>query len=454
MGSDRLTPVMQLAISEGLLEVPNPATLAKRLSRGLLKDISDQADYTLLSWPYEDLGGRARTDAFRVTLATSIDPFEAQGKCRDPRCRISMAERFARSVALYVDQAIVPDPITATLTSGYRTVGALSHALYSDLQVLRTLLPLIEDDVVRFGTPVRAVCAQHQHESERITEEGVKYAEQLLTDAGLHTEIDLRRDGKGARLSIVCPKMFGTGSHEIGTFLLSKKRANRWKPYWKRKNGDSFLTENDSKEMRHYIRSCVLSLLGSVTFKLATASGSGSTFATGSRLEAAVLSYLDGRQPYSKDIADYEGLRSVELPWIRHLSPAQIVQLRQEASPALSQFRASFAERLNPKGEGGSVEKLVSELRSQAVEVENELAAYRTAGGRRTDLALGRAALAFVVYGVMAGAGTAATAIATALTVRATLHQSKKQERIETERLKARAPYLLVHAKELLTHRA
>src|SRR2546427_2995108 len=75
MGSDRRTPVMQLAISEGLLEVPNPATLAKRLSRGLLKDISDQADYTLLSWPYEDLGGRARTDAFRVTLATSIDPF-------------------------------------------------------------------------------------------------------------------------------------------------------------------------------------------------------------------------------------------------------------------------------------------------------------------------------------------------------------------------------------------
>src|SRR6266700_1566596 len=136
MTSHRLTPAMQLIINEGLFEVPTPAALTKRLSRGLLKDMFDQALFTLGSWPYEDLTKHPQTDIFRMTLGASLDPFAAQGKCTEPGCRVSMAERFARSMALYVDQAIVPDPITATLTDrNHRTVEALARALYLDLQV-------------------------------------------------------------------------------------------------------------------------------------------------------------------------------------------------------------------------------------------------------------------------------------------------------------------------------
>src|SRR5437879_4972403 len=68
MTSHRLTPVMQLIINEGLFEVPTPAALTKRLSRGLLKDMFDQALFTLGSWPYEDLTKHPQTNIFRMTL--------------------------------------------------------------------------------------------------------------------------------------------------------------------------------------------------------------------------------------------------------------------------------------------------------------------------------------------------------------------------------------------------
>src|SRR5439155_8914103 len=189
----------------------------------------------------------------------------------------------------------------------------------------------IEDGMVRFGTPIRALCRHCKLESERLTEEGVKYVEQLLIDAGLHMEIALRKDRNGARLSIMCPKMFGTGSHEmVGTFQLNRERAKRFKRHWKKGDDTNLIEGKEGKQLSRYIRKHVDSLLGSVMFKMATASASHSTFASGSRVEAAFLSYLEGRRPGS-DIANWESLRSVELPWVRRLSPAQIVELRHGA---------------------------------------------------------------------------------------------------------------------------
>src|SRR5437879_2554327 len=117
MSNEYLTPVMQLIIDEGLLDVSRPEDLAKRLSRGLLKDIQDQGLHTLGSWPYEDSQSASAASplAFRATLGSSLDPFSSAGKCTTITCRMATARTFARSVALYVDQAIVADPILSVL---------------------------------------------------------------------------------------------------------------------------------------------------------------------------------------------------------------------------------------------------------------------------------------------------------------------------------------------------
>ena len=66
MAADRLTPVMQLMVSEGLLDLPNPNALAKRLSQRFMRGIFDQTLYTIRSYPYENHVGASAGDAFSL----------------------------------------------------------------------------------------------------------------------------------------------------------------------------------------------------------------------------------------------------------------------------------------------------------------------------------------------------------------------------------------------------
>ena len=113
-----------------------------------------------------------------------------------------------------------------------------------------------------------------------------------------------------------------------------------------------------------------------------------------------------------------------------------------------------MAGRINQQGRSdqSAIEAFVSDLRLQAVEIQNELVNYRKFGGRREHLAIGRASVAFVLYGLSMDASAATAAIAAALTALAALHPPATQQRIETERLRARAPYVLVRAREILAH--
>ena len=461
-----LTPVMQLIVDEGLLDVSTPEALAKLLSRGLLKDIHDQGLYTLGSWPYEDRKDSAAPSVtFRATLGSALDPFSAAGKCTGLVCRMATAKNFARSVALYVDEAIVTDPITSALMfpRSWQPMSApmFDHRLqegfvrnfYLSLQVLKTLLPLIEDGVVRFASPARGLCAHCMKERKRLTKEGLNYLERLVIESGLHFEVSARPDGKGAWLSLSCPKLFGKGQHEpIGSYPLSKERAKRLRTYLGKKHSGR-ITAPFEESLVQYVHQYVSSSVGDVVYQMTTAGQSGSTFLSGSRVETAFLAYLEQTAPSGREIEEWEAVRSVQLPWVRSLSVDEIVQLRHEAPSALAHLRASLAERL--AGGGGataSVTNFVKELQAQSVELENELAAYRHSGGRRLTLALGHASLAFVLYGFVADAPTSVTALATALTTLATLHPSATAERVDTAKLRGRAPYVLVHAKQMLSH--
>jgi hypothetical protein len=112
MASANITPVMQLAIEEGLLKVETADELRRRLGRGLMKDMFAQAMHTLGSWQYEDRQEhQSPSDAFRCTVAATLNPFSATGKCMELNCRLAAAKAFSQSVGLYVEEAIVTDPL-------------------------------------------------------------------------------------------------------------------------------------------------------------------------------------------------------------------------------------------------------------------------------------------------------------------------------------------------------
>src|SRR5438034_1201760 len=152
MASERLTPVIQLMVSEGLLDLPTPTALAKRLSKRFLREVFDQTLFTIQSFPYENHVQAPPSDALRVTLGPTLDPFSDAGKCEQLTCRISTAQRFARSIPLYIDQAIVSDPITSVLFQEEPpTVGRLAEELHTRLGVLKTVMPLVDAGVIRFA---------------------------------------------------------------------------------------------------------------------------------------------------------------------------------------------------------------------------------------------------------------------------------------------------------------
>jgi hypothetical protein len=391
MASERLTPVMQLMVNEGLLELPTPTALAKRRSQRFLREIFDQTLFTIQSYPYENHVQDPPGDAFRVTLGPTLDPFSGAGKCEELRCRISTAQRFARSIPLYADQAIVPDPITAVLFPEEEpTVGRLAEQLHTRLGVLKTLMPLVDTGVVRFAASAHAVCSHCKAEQDRLTERGLEYCHQLVATSGLGIEVARRRDGKG-RITLTCPTLFGTGPHElVASFDVAKERTKRFLKYFGHRAKRAQLSRADSEAVQRYIAVIAASNVGHVMFHMASSAMSRSAFASGSRLETAFLASLEGTAPPAPEIENWEALRSIELPWVRDLSVDQVVQLRQDTGPALEHLRAALAACINhPDHTNATVEAFVGDLRRQAVEVKNGLSNYNKFGGGRAGLALG-----------------------------------------------------------------
>lgn len=100
-----------------------------------------------------------------------------------------------------------------------------------------------------------------------------------------------------------------------------------------------------------------------------------STLVAGSRTDVLCLAEIEGRSPDLADIERWEARRDLRLPWLSELTTEQIIRLRQEAKLVLPRLRELLRNRLEEAGEENEnrVRNLLAELRSQAVEVENEL---------------------------------------------------------------------------------
>jgi hypothetical protein len=351
---------------------------------------------------------------------------------------------------------IVADPITSIfLSEEPPTIRQLSDMLFPSLAVLKILLPLVEAGAIRFAAGGRVLCHHCLEERDRLTEQGIAWVESYLKENGLRVEIAPRRSG--ASISVRCPEVLGSGRHElIGTYSVNKRRARPFLALLRGKRQKGTVRGRDAEQLNRYIRAFVASQLDHVMFSMTSATLSRSTFASGSRAETLFLSFLEGTAPPIAEVERWESLRSIELPAVNQLSVSEIVRLRHETSAALLQLRSLLAKRLNTSDVAGaaSVDALVKDLRAQAEEVEHELCMHRRPRVLMTDTGIATAAIMLVVYGATSlDAATGATALAGALATLATLHGNSKEATATVERLKRQAPYVLVKAKQLLSHR-
>jgi hypothetical protein len=121
-------------------------------------------------------------------------------------------------------------------------------------------------------------------------------------------------------------------------------------------------------------------------------------------LGAAALRVLDRREMHTPSLDEWEDMRSAPLPWIKSLSPAQIVQLREEAATALPAFRKRLHNSLLSGGDKRDDEKtaraLAADLRQEALELEQKLRSLNVRGSRRTKNLFTGLGLMLGVYGV------------------------------------------------------
>jgi glutaredoxin len=261
---------MQLVIDEGLLNVTTADDLRRRLGRGLLKDIHAQAMYTLGSWQYEDRREHsAPSDAFRCTMAATLNPFSATGKCMELSCRLAAARAFSQSLGLYVEEAIVTDPLISifvddAFSERHLTPKQLAERMHVTFQVFKTIRPLIEDGVVRFSSPGKVACAHCLREKQRLTARGTEYVEGLVADAGLALEVIPQRNGKGARVSLSCPALLSGGHDVVVTQDLNAVRAKPFLALAKRRNKGGLFSKQDSKLIAACVSAFVYMYLGDV----------------------------------------------------------------------------------------------------------------------------------------------------------------------------------------------
>ena len=162
--------------------------------------------------------------------------------------------------------------------------------------------------------------------------------------------------------------------------------------------------------------------------------------------------HFDIGRPAYRDIQAWESARTTSLPWIPDLSMTQILRLRDEADTALPKFRERMTRLMGSEQAAPNPQTLVSELRDEAAEVENELRALNKPGKDRTRTAQGLVGLAISVYGYAAEALSPGMALGGLMALWQQIHKSHAEVEQQHAQIISKPGYVLVKAKELLRH--
>ncbi|MBL8515451.1 MAG: hypothetical protein JNM76_00665 [Betaproteobacteria bacterium] len=411
-------PSIQLLLTE--LNGVRAYDQAKKVVKGLIPELRRQSRVhveTALGSTEQSKGG------FDVHLGGALDVFAGSG-CAMLECRLAAADRVARSVGLIADRIWMTDSFTYDFADFGRATNAKIDKVLADALVLQRLSPLINSGVLRFSPGLRPVCRGCMHKFDG-----------FLQETTLNV---LGRFDKSFRLK----KSRG------GEFYMDTGNCFDPPIVW----GGLGSGEAEKPNRKELTETIVESEIRSALWIAREASSTKGVVFSNSRIGLAGLMAREGRVFNATQLRILEDQREFSIPWVDSLSPAQIVQLREEAAVALPAFRERIATALVAKrsGKPAAASDVVAELREQAESVRAELLVRQKSAPRYWHSTFSLLGLGLSAYGLASDQLVAG--VAGLLPVIQLLVQHKSGFEKEAELLSTKPGYVLVKAKDILAH--
>lgn len=445
-----IPPALKIAIDERLWRSESASDLRHLLaSSGLGKELAAQASWSLEQFTYADSAPSSGDAGSGVTVASVLNPLSSAGKCSNEACRLRAVDDFMQTVALYCDFGIIPDSLTVYFALPDRLHDSGDYdSLFRDLQVLRRLVPLIREGIVRFGSPSRKLCEQcRSNVTNAIEEAASKIVESIGDD-----------------YAIECNEL--SSSHSLLMFHIPALNADRDHPLMAISVVDNSALNTlgeigpsgrpVSADGRAFAEKNIADLLKSeisnLFFSVDAARVTRSPLLAGSRTEVLALGHLDRNAPSLAEIEDWERLRTVELPWTHQLSADEVIRLRNEAGTALPRLRELLRRRLaENQSNQCTVQQIIEELRAEALQVEVELDSLHFRKERNYRAGMSGLAMSFVAYGIASQSpAVLATSLAALLATLAHLRGAERDLDTQRTKLVAKPGYALLTARRIL----
>lgn len=460
MGIESLPPVIQIYIKEGFLDINSLCEFKKRFADvGLIKDLCSQANWSCRDFSYIDKQNEKFQGYFVLTPSLSMSPFFFAGKCARPNCYDAFTDKFAKTIGLYADKAILKDTFTQTffeLSLSENT--SLPDQFYihfgNQIRALKKLLPLIDKGIVCFANPGLSYCKSCYKKMEDTVNEA---ANRLSHTSSNSLNFNIWKLAGKSILSIESPFYTTNEDHPlINNYLLGEMQSAH-------EISQAFEIKNKRKrnikifELIHdfYLNNLKRDV-NNVLFDVILAHKTHSVFSAGSRLENLYLSEIDNNCPNINQIENWEALRTIDLPYIKELSIEEILVLREEAQYSLPAFRQLLGRRL--REDNGNSESIllgiVDELREQQNEVQTEINSLSLAKEKKYKLGMSGLALSFVIYSLYsAQAPVMAASVASLLATLAHLRTGERECEKKISHIQSKPAFTLFKAKEILKTR-
>ena len=419
--------------------------------RGLLRDLREQANHSSSVTEYPAAMGKSTGNGFAFFASSTLNPFSAEGKCRDSECRRVNARSIAALAALYTDFLAVPDEFAQMFrqSSGSPSQGDRED-LATALKFYYELRPLLEAGVIRFTNPPGWTCphcAAKAHPA--ITE---------LVD--LFWDFFLKEGAAEVHAGPGLPHIEFTTALNDGLVVaheISRKEALKLRSSLGIQAGSDRVPRDRLAEMKEFVCGQFRFSVQRSLEHAAIAADRKLLGATTSTIDALALLAAQKNVVQPQDLDTWRRRRRLELPWVRDLRADQLLELRDNASRALPVFRESVAAKLGSGTSDSSdsdvqLEPIVAELRTQAEEVWAELDSIPLFRTRALSAITATSTIALTVAAVGTNNPVTGTFAMGLFALLAQLYQAGSSQAHEHDKLLAKPGYVLVAAREILGH--
>src|ERR1041385_4555934 len=382
-----IPPVVQLLLKENLDILAKPELAIGRLKKGLFVELQKQAEWSFDHGADVYTANLPGTSEFSVIASGALDPFSADGPCRERGCRVSRVPTFLRTIGLWADRVYLRDVFVSQLRDAANT-GHFSVADFASyVRVLRAIEPLIHTDIIRFTNTEFSYCdgCKTRVPSEATAELVENFANQFsfeLFSGGLLARSKAKLDD--------VKLLFEIGTNEMhAAKALAQHRSGKRLTSAARKLRQALLC----RYLEEQLRETFLDLIAAQDFQSALVSGS--------RTDLLCVKAIERGMPDIPTVEAWERAREVQIPWVSDLTAREVLVVRERAAAALPRFRERFARAMVVRTAPAALEDMALELRQDAVEVEAELAALAPKIRARERNAIAIISTAVALYGIL-----------------------------------------------------